>query len=513
MAGSTFGNLFRITTWGESHGAAIGVVVDGCPAGLTLCSEDIQKYLNRRKPGQTQYTTQRKEADEVEILSGIFEGKTTGTPISMIVRNTSQRSGDYSDIASYYRPGHADYTFDEKYGFRDYRGGGRSSARETIGRVAAGAIAAKLLGELGITVDAYVESIGPVSISMDRFNLEEARRNPTGMPDAEASAQAEEYLQKCIENQDSAGGVVCCKVHGMPAGIGEPVFDKLDACLGQAVMSIGAVKAFAVGDGCEVSKKNGSTNNDAFCNVNGQISKKTNQTLLPVDETKTMQLRNRIELKDIVYAYPNTDTLIFDHADMEIPYGKSIGIMGPSGAGKSTIVDILLGLLKVHEGQILCDGDNVFENYPAWLAQIGYIPQSIYLVDEPIRNNIAFGIADDEIDDNRIWQVLEEAQLKEFIQTLPEGLDTTIGDRGVRLSGGQRQRLGIARALYHNPEILVFDEATSALDNETEAAVMEAINSFHGKKTMVIIAHRLNTIEKCDMIYKVEGGKITQTTL
>lgn len=247
-------------------------------------------------------------------------------------------------------------------------------------------------------------------------------------------------------------------------------------------------------------------------NIN-EISKKTNQTLLPVDETKTMELRNRIELKDIVYAYPNTDTLIFNHADMEIPYGKSIGIMGPSGAGKSTIVDILLGLLKVHEGQILCDGDNVFDNYPAWLAQIGYIPQSIYLVDEPIRNNIAFGITDDEIDDNRIWQVLEEAQLKEFIQTLPEGLDTTIGDRGVRLSGGQRQRLGIARALYHNPEILVFDEATSALDNETEAAVMEAINSFHGKKTMVIIAHRLNTIEKCDIIYKVEGGKITQTTL
>lgn len=247
-------------------------------------------------------------------------------------------------------------------------------------------------------------------------------------------------------------------------------------------------------------------------NIN-EISKKTNQTLLPVDETKTMELKDRIELKDIVYAYPNTDVLIFDHADMEIPYGKSIGIMGPSGAGKSTIVDILLGLLKVHEGQILCDGDNVFDNYPAWLAQIGYIPQSIYLVDEPIRNNIAFGIADDEIDDDRIWQVLEEAQLKEFIQTLPEGLDTAIGDRGVRLSGGQRQRLGIARALYHNPEILVFDEATSALDNETEAAVMEAINSFHGKKTMVIIAHRLNTIEKCDMIYKVEGGKITQTTL
>lgn len=244
-----------------------------------------------------------------------------------------------------------------------------------------------------------------------------------------------------------------------------------------------------------------------------EISRRNNQTLQPVDESKTMQLKDKIELKNIVYAYPNTDKLIFDHASMVVPYGKSVGIMGPSGAGKSTIVDILLGLLKVHEGSITCDGVNIFDNYPAWLAQIGYIPQSIYLVDEPIRNNIAFGIADEEIDDDRIWQVLEEAQLKDFIKTLPEGLDTAIGDRGVRLSGGQRQRLGIARALYHNPEILVFDEATSALDNETEAAVMEAINSFHGKKTMVIIAHRLNTIEKCDMIYKVDEGQIVETTL
>ena len=247
-------------------------------------------------------------------------------------------------------------------------------------------------------------------------------------------------------------------------------------------------------------------------NIN-EISRRNNQALLPVDETKSMNLQDKIELKDIVYAYPNTDKFIFDHAHMEVPCGKSVGIMGPSGAGKSTIVDILLGLLKVQEGAITCDGNNIFDNYPAWLAQIGYIPQSIYLVDEPIRNNIAFGIADEEIDDERIWQVLEEAQLKDFIKTLPEGLDTTIGDRGVRLSGGQRQRLGIARALYHNPEILVFDEATSALDNETEQAVMDAINSFHGKKTMVIIAHRLNTIEKCDIIYKVDGGKIVETKL
>lgn len=247
-------------------------------------------------------------------------------------------------------------------------------------------------------------------------------------------------------------------------------------------------------------------------NIN-EISKKNNQTLKPVDAAKTMALRDRIELRDIVYAYPNTDKLIFDHADMVIPCGKSVGIMGPSGAGKSTIVDILLGLLKVRTGTILCDGVDIFDNYPAWLSRIGYIPQSIYLVDEPIRNNIAFGIADSEIDDARIWDALEEAQLAAFIRGLPEGLDTAIGDRGVRLSGGQRQRLGIARALYHNPEILVFDEATSALDNETEAAVMDAINSFHGRKTMIIIAHRLNTIEKCDMIYKVDAGKITRTVL
>ena len=247
-------------------------------------------------------------------------------------------------------------------------------------------------------------------------------------------------------------------------------------------------------------------------NINA-LSEKNNPTIQARKPEQEITLKNEISLEGIVYAYPNTDKLIFDHAEMKIPYGKSVGIMGASGAGKSTIVDVLLGLLRVKEGTITCDGVDVFDNYPKWLAQIGYIPQSIYLVDEPIRNNIAFGIAEEEIDDERIWQVLEEAQLKEFIKTLPQGLDTTIGDRGVRLSGGQRQRLGIARALYHNPEILVFDEATSALDNETESAVMEAINSFHGKKTMVIIAHRLHTIEKCDIIYKVDEGKIVETRL
>ncbi len=226
-----------------------------------------------------------------------------------------------------------------------------------------------------------------------------------------------------------------------------------------------------------------------------------------------LHLEKEIELKDITFAYPDADINIFTDANMTIPKGKSVGIMGPSGAGKSTIVDILLGLLHVKSGEILCDGSNIFSNYDSWLEQIGYIPQAIYMVDESIRDNIAFGIDADKIDDDRIWEVMEEAQLAEFVRSLPEGLDTKIGDRGVRLSGGQRQRIGIARALYHNPEILVFDEATSALDNETEAAVMEAINSFHGKKTMVIIAHRLNTIENCDIIYEVKDEKINKTTL
>ncbi len=226
-----------------------------------------------------------------------------------------------------------------------------------------------------------------------------------------------------------------------------------------------------------------------------------------------LKLENRIELNHISFHYPDTDKNIFTDAHMVVPKGKSVGIIGTSGAGKSTIVDILLGLLHAQEGEITCDGVDIFKNYESWLAQIGYIPQSIYLIDESIRDNIAFGIDEDRIDEKRIWEVLDEAQLKEFVEELPQGLDTTIGDRGVRLSGGQRQRIGIARALYHDPEILVFDEATSALDNDTEAAVMDAVNSFHGKKTMVIIAHRLNTIEKCDIIYKVEDMKLVETSL
>ena len=227
----------------------------------------------------------------------------------------------------------------------------------------------------------------------------------------------------------------------------------------------------------------------------------------------SLHLEKEIRLEGITFRYPDGDRNIFTDASMVIPKGKSVGIKGASGAGKSTIVDILLGLLHVQKGEITCDGANIFSNYESWLSQIGYIPQSIYLIDESIRDNIAFGIDEREIDDARIREVAAEAQLLEFIDSLPEGLDTKIGDRGVRLSGGQRQRIGIARALYHNPEILVFDEATSALDNETEAALMGAINSFHGRKTMIIIAHRLNTIENCDLIYEVKGEKITRSSL
>ncbi|MBR3825835.1 MAG: ABC transporter ATP-binding protein [Lachnospiraceae bacterium] len=225
------------------------------------------------------------------------------------------------------------------------------------------------------------------------------------------------------------------------------------------------------------------------------------------DTDEKLPIEHQIELQDIVYAYPNTEKLIFDKANLTIPVGASVGIVGTSGAGKSTVVDILLGLLEVKSGKILADGKDVNENYRAWLKNVGYIPQMIFMLDDTIRKNVAFGVPEDKIDEKRLWEALKEAQLDEFIKTLPEGLETGIGERGIRLSGGQRQRIGIARALYNNPEVLILDEATSALDNDTEAAIMESINRLHGKKTLIIIAHRLQTIEKCDMVYRVENGK------
>lgn len=274
MSKSVFGNHFTVTTWGESHGKAIGAVIDGCPAGLPLSPEDIQVYLDRRKPGQNRYTTARKESDQVEILSGVFEGHTTGTPISLLVPNQDQRSKDYGNIAYSYRPGHADYTFDQKYGFRDYRGGGRSSGRETIGRVAAGAIASKILREIGIHFCTYTKSIGPVSITQK--DLDEITKNPFYMPDKNAAQRASEYLETCMQNHDSAGGVIECRINGVPAGLGDPVFEKLDAMLAQAVMSIGAIKAVEIGEGTAASLLNGSSDNDGFTVKDGKIIKTSN---------------------------------------------------------------------------------------------------------------------------------------------------------------------------------------------------------------------------------------------
>lgn len=225
-------------------------------------------------------------------------------------------------------------------------------------------------------------------------------------------------------------------------------------------------------------------------------------------EVEKLPVTEKIVLDDIVYSYPNSEALIFDHAHMEIPVGTSVGIVGTSGAGKTTIVDIMLGLLNIRQGHILADGVEVREHYEGWLKNIGYIPQTIFMIDSTIRKNVAFGYADEDIDDAKVWEALKKARLDEFVRELPEGLDTGIGERGIRLSGGQRQRIGIARALFEDPEVLVLDEATSALDNETEAAIMESINSLHGHKTLVIIAHRLQTIEKCDMVYRVEHGEI-----
>ncbi|MGI6070705.1 MAG: chorismate synthase [Blautia sp.] len=276
MSGSIYGRYFQVSTWGESHGKALGVVIDGCPAGLALEEEDIQKFLDRRKPGQSRYTTARKERDQVEILSGVFEGRTTGTPISLMVRNEDQRSRDYGNIAVSYRPGHADYTFDAKYGFRDYRGGGRSSGRETLARVAAGAVASKILAETGITLTTYTTAIGPVTIQ--EVNLQEISRNPVCMPDAAAAREASLYLEDCLKKQDSAGGVIQCIMKGVPAGLGDPVFEKLDANLAKAVMSIGAVKAIEIGDGTAAAAANGSANNDAFYMADGQPAKRTNHS-------------------------------------------------------------------------------------------------------------------------------------------------------------------------------------------------------------------------------------------
>lgn len=279
MSGSLFGKNFCVSTFGESHGSAIGVTIDGCPSSIAIDLEDIMKDMLRRKPGNAKISTPRQEDDAVEILSGIFEGYTTGTPIALLIRNKDQRSHNYDSIKEVYRPSHADYGYDMKYGIRDYRGGGRSSARETAARVAAGAVAKKMLHELGIHIEAYTTSLGPIKVTSDTFIKEHIHQNPLSMPNNALAADAIAFIQKLKAKKDSIGGVVECIVTGMMPGIGEPVFNRLDAILGQAVMSINAVKAFEIGSGIACSTLPGSLYNDAFYkDESGKVGKKTNHS-------------------------------------------------------------------------------------------------------------------------------------------------------------------------------------------------------------------------------------------
>ena len=350
MAGSTFGTLFKITTWGESHGPALGVVIDGCPAGIPLTSDDIQAFLDRRKPGQSKFTTARKESDSVEILSGVFEGISTGTPISLIVRNTDQRSHDYSKIKDCYRPGHADYTFDQKYGFRDYRGGGRTSGRETIGRVAGGAVASRILETLGIHLTTYTKAIGPVEIPCAAYDYSVINDNRLYMPNQEYAKQASAYLEECIAEQDSSGGLIECVIDGMPAGIGEPVFDKLDASLAKAVMSIGAVKGVEIGDGFSVISSKGSSNNDPFFSQDGQISKLTNHSggiLGGLSDGSSIVLRAAVKPTPSISQSQKTVNTDFENIEIKIS-GRHDPVIVPRAVvvvesmAAITIVDLLM---------------------------------------------------------------------------------------------------------------------------------------------------------------------------
>lgn len=266
MAGNTFGQLFRLTSFGESHGRALGGVIDGCPAGLELDEKKIQEELNRRKPGQSAIVTQRKEPDTVEIYSGVFEGKTTGTPIGFAIHNTNQKSKDYSHIKDSYRPSHADYVYDKKYGFRDYRGGGRSSARETASRVVAGAIAKQMLG--AVKINAFVSQVGDMKLEKpyQELDFSKIESNPVRCPDPETAARMEAYIKSIKKEGDTIGGVITCVIHNVPVGLGEPVFDKLHADLGKAMLSINAVKGFEYGSGFEGVKMKGSAHNDAYNN-------------------------------------------------------------------------------------------------------------------------------------------------------------------------------------------------------------------------------------------------------
>jgi len=307
MAGNTYGTIFKLSTFGESHGKAIGGVIDGCPAGIELDLNAIQRDLDRRKPGQSAIVTQRKEPDEVEFFSGIFEGKTTGTPIGFAIHNTNQKSNDYSHIKDSYRPSHADYVYDEKYGIRDYRGGGRSSARETASRVVAGAIAKQFLAP--IEINAYVSAVGHIRLNTDpsKIDLSLIENNPVRCPDPAMAAEMEDYIKQIRKEGDTIGGVVSCIIKNVPVGLGEPVFDKLHAELGKAMLSINAVKGFEYGSGFEGTQMKGSAHNDLF---NSDGTTKTNRSGgIQGGITNGMDIYFRVAFKPVATIMQNQETI------------------------------------------------------------------------------------------------------------------------------------------------------------------------------------------------------------
>ncbi len=315
MAGSSFGTLFKLSTFGESHGPAIGGVIDGVPANVELCLEEIQNQLDRRKPGQSAIVTQRKESDVVQILSGVFEGKTTGTSIGFVIVNEDQKSKDYSHIQNSYRPSHADYTYDKKYGIRDYRGGGRSSARETASRVVAGAIAKQILAKIGVDIVAYVDQVGHIRLA-DKIDYNEIDNNPVRCPDAAIAKEMEAFIKSVKKEGDTIGGSVKCEINHLPPGLGEPVFDKLHAELGKAMLSINAVKGFEYGSGFDAIEMRGSDHNDLF-NQDGS-TKTNNSGGIQGGISNGMPVTMRIAFKPVATIIPEQDSIDKDSEVIKI---------------------------------------------------------------------------------------------------------------------------------------------------------------------------------------------------
>ena len=344
MAGNTYGTIFKLSTFGESHGKAIGGVIDGCPAGIELDLNAIQRDLDRRKPGQSAIVTQRKEPDEVEFFSGIFEGKTTGTPIGFAIHNTNQKSNDYSHIKDSYRPSHADYVYDEKYGIRDYRGGGRSSARETASRVVAGAIAKQFLAP--IEINAYVSAVGHIRLNTDpsKIDLSLIENNPVRCPDPVMAAEMEDYIKQIRKEGDTIGGVVSCIIKNVPVGLGEPVFDKLHAELGKAMLSINAVKGFEYGSGFEGTQMKGSAHNDLF---NSDGTTKTNRSGgIQGGITNGMDIYFRVAFKPVATIMQNQETIN--------PSGETVAMQG-KGRHDPCVVPRAVPIVEAMAALVLAD--------------------------------------------------------------------------------------------------------------------------------------------------------------